>query len=165
MDRLQDELQEATPQTGVLDSLQGQLQEQLSEETMYSDTYQDSVVAKDTLDAEMKTLKAQLTEADSAVSEHENKIKKAKNREVRLEEIRQKAVFEKNEFYAKIKDAEEARDALHSDRDVQRQTILEHTEQAQKISDRVAIDDGETGDSLQAKLTALLEQIERSKRE
>jgi chromosome segregation ATPase len=165
VEKLQDELEAATPQTGTLEALQTLLKEQQAADRLHAATFQDSVVAKDQINREQHVLKRQLSEMDAVLEEIEAKIAKANARVVKLEEKRHQAVLAKNDKIARIEDAKERLQEIQTECDEQAEIVTNYTTQAQAVSGRVAIDAGETADSLDKRLTAMRRTIERNESE
>ena len=162
---LQDELEADTPQTGTLENLEADLQKEEDENKSLAQQYQLGSAEKERLNIEQRNLKSQVDAADGRISECEAKITKADGRKGKLGVERHSIVLKKNEAYADIADSEQRKQALEQARDTQATQVAVFVEGASKVSDRVAIDPGETAESLDAKLRKLGEQLLKAQRE
>jgi chromosome segregation ATPase len=162
IERLNDELDADTPQTGTVEALQRALAEQQDAHALQSATYQDSVVAKDQAGREQKQLLQEMNQMDADLEELETRIKKAEANLVKLEESRIQAVYAKNDKIARIDDAKQRLEALRTEHDEQVQVVEDYTSKAGEVSARVAVDAGETTESLDKRLAAMRREIERN---
>jgi chromosome segregation ATPase len=162
IDRLKDELDSDTPQTGTLEALQRALSEQKDAHALQSATYQDSVVAKDQAGREQRQLLQEMTQMDAELEEIEARIAKAEGNLVKLEETRIQAVYAKNDKIARVDDAKQRLDALQTEHGEQGQVVEDYTGKAGEVSPRVAVDPGETTESLDKRLSAMRREIERN---
>jgi chromosome segregation ATPase len=160
--RLEDDLQAETPQTGTLEALQRDLEEQQEAHRLHSETYQDSIIAKDQAGAEQKQLLQQMNEMDIELKDLEARIAKANERVTKLNEVRIQAVMAKNECYASIEDAKRTLEHIQAERNEQADIVKDHTEKASEVSLRVPVDSGETTESLDKRLMAMRREIERN---
>jgi chromosome segregation ATPase len=162
---LQDELEADTPQTGTLENLETDLKKEEDEKKSLTQQYQLGLTEKERLNAEQRNLKSQVDAVDERISELDAKIMKIDERKQKLTDERYSIVLKKNEAYSKIADSEQRKQALEQARDNQATTVAVFVEGASKVSDRVAIDPGETATSLDAKLHKLGEQLSKAQRE
>ncbi|KIW02792.1 uncharacterized protein PV09_05853 [Verruconis gallopava] len=162
---LKDELEADTPQRGLLEQYEQQLEDAKETEQMNINTYQDSVLEKDRLNAEQRPIKTELDKLQSEIEMLEERIKKA---ELRLEKAKDKCEIERrrtNQSHELVKDAEAAKTNLEKKREEQEKLVADFTEQAEQVSRRVPIDDGETVESLEAKLLRLQREQARQRDE
>jgi hypothetical protein len=160
--RLEDDLQAETPQTGILEALQRDLEEQQEAHRLHAETYQDSIIAKDQAGTEQKQLLHEMNLMDVALRDLEARITKANDRATKLNEARIQAVMAKNEGHAKIEDATKTLEEIEAERNEQADIVKDHTEKASEVSLRVPVDSGETTESLDKKLLAMRKEIERN---
>jgi structural maintenance of chromosomes protein 6 len=152
---LKDKLEADTPQEQALEGLEKDLAEAEEELTLNQSMYQDSVNEKDKLSAENKPIRTQLNDMESELAEIEERINHAERAYNKAAQKRETKQFETNRKHEEVGDAEKTKERLIRDRDAQVSLVQDFDNEAQKISSRIPIDDGETTDSLEAKLNKL----------
>lgn len=162
---LQYELEADTPQTGTLENFEADLKKEEDEKKSLAEQYQLGAAEKERLNAEQRSLKSRVDAVHERISELDAKIMKVDGRKRKLGDERHSIVLKKNEAYAMIADSEQRKQALEQARDNQATTVTVFIEGASKVSDRVAIDPGESATSLDAKLHKLGEQLSKAQRE
>lgn len=162
--RLRDELEEATPQTGLLDNYREELVKALEQETVHANQYQDQINERDRLNRTQRELKDQDSEINGKLHSAERDIQKAETRHQKFEERRLQSVLKKNEAFQSVEDAQNML-KQHQDR---RERALEEVEnvtaQASDHCERVPLDRGKTTADFENSYTVLQQTIERSKR-
>jgi ATP-dependent RNA helicase DDX6/DHH1 len=164
-ERLQDELEANAIQDGRLDALKAALQEAEEEKTILENSYGDGVVSRDKLNAIASELNAQLRSFDEQIQDLAAKIKKAEMNASRQMQARHTALQEKNQAISAVQDAKDAKRQEEARRRAQAQHTLEFAGQAANVGPRVAIDPGETAESLDKKLSKLVEDVNRFERQ
>ncbi|KAH0562577.1 hypothetical protein GP486_002744 [Trichoglossum hirsutum] len=164
-ERLQDELERDTAQDGRLQALEGFLREAEEDMAIIEGSYEEAVTQKDKLNAVAKDLSSQMKEVDSELADIEAKIKKTEARALKLSQIRQTSLMEKNLAFQKIDDAKLEKTRAENKRETQANRVEEFVEQARKVSERVPVDPGETPGSLDKKLDKLTNDLDRFNRE
>ena len=152
---LKDELQADTPQEQALEQLEAALKDAQEEQQMNENTYGDAVVEKDRLNAEQRPVKDKLNEIQQKLEEIGERIEEAKKKLHQAEDKRAAELLQTNKGHEAVKDAEKAKERLEKDRDHQLGMVDSFTEQAEQVSPRIPIDEGETIDTLDAKLRRL----------
>lgn len=155
VEHLQDELEAATPRTGVLEALEAQLQNAKETRQMHENAMQDAVEAKGTLDGKQRELKDQINTLQKEIQEIGARITKATVKIHKSAEQRHNALLEKNLAYERTQDAKGEIEVLQKKRAGQEERIADFAVQASSISPRVPIDANETPNSLDAKLDRL----------
>jgi len=161
VERLQDELEADTPQTGVLEALETDLQNAKEAKQMQENAMQDALEEKEKLDRKQHELKQQLNASQKETQEIEAKINKATAKIHKLAEKRHTALLEKNRAFQLIQDAKDEKDVLQEKRAKQEERIAEFATQASSICARVPVDANETPNSLDAKLSRLIKDKQR----
>lgn len=155
VERLQDELEAATPQTGVLEVLEAQLQNAKETKQMHENAMQDAMEAKVILDEKQRGLKDQLSTLQKEIQEIEAKATKTTAKIHKSAELRHHALLEKNLAHERVQDAKAQKESLQEKRASQVERIADFAAQASSISPRVPVDANETTNSLDAKLDRL----------
>jgi len=159
--KLKDTLEEATPQTGVLEELERQLAEHAETKKINENQYQDIVNEKDRLNAEQREKKTEMDAVQEEIDEINTRIEKAKSRLQKLQDRRQDVVRAKNEVFARLEDAQREKINRESELDHREKEVQDFTTQAELVSPRIRVDPGETATSIEAKLDRLNEEKER----
>jgi chromosome segregation ATPase len=162
---LNDQLEEATPQNGILDTYEEELKDAQEAETQHSNTYQDVCSAKYQLNDEQKNLKNQLTNIDRKLEEAESKIKRAQAQEEKLDKKRFDATLAKNAAVAAVDDAKQLLVRSQVERDKEQQSLEEFTVKASEISRRVPLERGKTTKDLEERYIRYLDLIAKSQKE
>jgi chromosome segregation ATPase len=165
LEKLQDELTSKTPQTGVVDSYNRQLEEARESVERDENAYSDSVVEKDRLNLVARELKDQLNKANDAIRELEAQVRKAEKQAQKAETARQNATFVKNEAYGRISDAQIQEQRLQQEREEQMEQVEYFQDQASNVSARVAVDPTETVKTLEEKLKRFKQIIDANNEE
>jgi len=165
VERLQEELEAATPQTGVLDQLRDQLKAAQEEADINLTTFSAATAKKDDLHESQRPLKARIDTVQGEINEVKARVQKAKTRAQKLEVKRHEVLLKKNEAIHVVEDAKEAKTAYEQQLEEQQNVVATYINEATKVSARVGIDEGMTCDSLEALLDELLKQKERARRE
>lgn len=155
VDELQDALDRDVIEEGRLDVLKEHLAEAKEEVTTHEASYEDSVVAIDKAKEASKGSRDQMTTLDARIAEMEAHISKADNKATRVSAQRDGALHLKNSAYESIDKAVLYKETVEKQRAGKVDVVAQFTEQANNICARVAVDAGETGDSLDKKLKKL----------
>jgi structural maintenance of chromosomes protein 6 len=162
--RIQDRLEEATPQTGVLEEYEKKLNEAKEEKRMHSDSYQLAVTAIDDKNAEQRELKAEMDSMDSDISIIKKKVSLAETDANKLDTARQDRSFTKNRAIANLREAENQKEVKEQERDRIKQVVEEVATKAAEYFERVPVDSGETYDTLQRKFDKLQKDLQEAQR-
>ena len=154
-EELQHHLEEQTPQGGKIEALERQLEEAENDKDLHSNSFQDAINELDKLRETLRKQEDLVATAQQEVDQRKAKIERATKKVEKSAERRHKALLEKNQAYELIKDAETDRNAHFQMRDAQAARITDFMEKASGISERVAVDPGETAVSLDRKLVKL----------
>lgn len=164
IDRLTDALEEATPQTGVLEELESQLKEHTETLEMNVAQYDDLIAERARINAEQKTKKKKMDAIQAEINEFATRITKAERRLEKAQNHRDEVVKDKNSAFAHLARAEQSMVQYQSSREEQLREVEDYTRQASAIVGRVRVDPGETGTSIETKLTKLQEDKVRHER-
>jgi structural maintenance of chromosomes protein 6 len=162
--QLQDKLEEATPQSGVLERLENQLKEAKAAKELLNNSWMDSVTQLDELNALNRELKEQMDAWDSNITIIKKKVSKADRDAQNLDVRRQDLVLNKNQAVADKRSAESDKEAREKDCDEEKEKLAKHTESALKYFERIPVDKGETYDSLDAKYKRLHKDLSDAQR-
>ena len=161
VEELQDALDRDAIEEGRLDALKRFLGEAEEEKTMHEASYEESVNAIDKVTEAMRTLREQMLEIDARIAEAEAKVLRAESKANRLENQRLIALQAKNKALEIVEAEQSRKRAQEKELDEKRQTVYSFIEQASAICARVAVDPGETGDSIDAKLKKLVADLKK----
>jgi structural maintenance of chromosomes protein 6 len=165
VNRLQDELEEDTPQTGLLEALEGQLAEAKDSAQTHTHAYDDCTEARAKIDAKQKELKPKMDQALLQVKEVEARIAKADKKATEASDARERILRRKNEAYAHADDLKRQRQEAEEKREAQKAEVEDYESKASRYCARVAVDPGSTWQSLEKKINALHEQQARQERQ
>ncbi|EHA20131.1 hypothetical protein ASPNIDRAFT_209198 [Aspergillus niger ATCC 1015] len=161
VEELIDALDREAPEDGRLDGLRTALQEAEEEKHLNEGSLKD---ATDAMEAMMKTLKAikqELAAKDAEIAIVQEELKVVQDAERKADEERRKRINDKNAAAERIEDRKRDRDRIKDKREEIAARILDFSEKANIICDRVAIEEGETAASLDRKLERLHNDIKR----
>jgi len=164
VESLKEELEREAPQVGLLDSLKTQLTEAEEEQTLHQRQLEEATQEKSRQGQKAATLKHELDACDRRVNEVSAKITKAKDKIARLTTQRERVLREKNEAIATVHDAKRDKQTGVDERAELAAHVDHFVEQATKISARVAVDPGETCNSLDKKIDRWREDLGRAER-
>lgn len=163
-EELQDLLEQNQVEEGKLDSLQNQLKEAEDEESTYAGSYQDFVTEKDKIYENVKQTRAQMAEMDKSIEEAQNGVRRAEIKAAELADKRETALRDKNTAHEQVTRMK-LRQAQHEQaRDEEIERTEDYLRQANEICARVAVDEGETGESLEVKIHKLEKDLENAER-
>lgn len=155
VEELQDALDRDVIEEGRLDVLKEHLAEVNEEVTTHEASYEDSVVAIDKIKESMKSSRERMTLLDARISEAEAHTNKAENKATRVSTQRDGALYLKNSAYESIDRAMLHKETVEKKRADQVGRVARYTDQASNVCERVPVDEGETGESLDKKLKKL----------
>lgn len=140
VEALQNEIESNRPQDGRLQELERQLQEKRDDHENSESAYQDSVVAKDSLNEAAQTLKAELDAAQREYDDAANRLERAERKFDTASGSRTDALAEKNRAINAINNAKNYVEALEKKRDDQRKHKDDFVEAAQQICHRIPVE-------------------------
>lgn len=161
VEKLQDALDQDAIEEGRLDALKENLAEAEEEKATYAGQYEESVIASDNAKAALREKKEQMAAIDVRIGEAMAKLEKAKGRLIKIQEQRHKALQQKNAAIETVKRAKDKLALMETERDEKIEVVKHFTEQAALICARVPVDAGETGSSLDRKLSKLDADVKR----
>ncbi|KAI9752799.1 MAG: hypothetical protein M4579_005474 [Chaenotheca gracillima] len=159
--RMQDELEQDNAEDGRLEALRAGLQEAEEDVRVHRGSFEDSIAAKDRLNAIARSLRAQLQGIDGEIAEHEAKRKKAEAKQLKASNIRQSTLQEKNAAFQKVEDKKGDKERITQRRDAAAERVREFTEKASQVCERVPVGRAETVDSLEKKYERFSKDLER----
>jgi len=158
VEELQDQIEQSTVNAGRLDALQTQLREAKENLGQAENSYQDAIIAKDNIGNANRQVKNDLDQADREVAEAESNLRKVDARARTHAENRSSALRDKNlaENYinAASKEHEDAQLSLERKRD----NLAVMVREANKICNRIEIEEGQTFESIDARIKKLAAQ-------
>ncbi|PYH95203.1 DNA repair protein Rad18 [Aspergillus ellipticus CBS 707.79] len=161
IEELTDALEGEAVEDGRLDVLRATLHEAEEEKGINEGSLKDSMDAMDKMIKTLKAIKQDLSVKDAEIAVIAEELKVAQNEEHLTKEKRRKIISDKNAAIERINDSRQDRDRVRSKREEVVALILDYSEKASVISPRVAIDEGETGASLDKKLDKLESEMKR----
>lgn len=164
VNQLKDQLEEATPQTGLLDSYREELKSAESDEEILSNQFQDFVIEKRKLNAQGRELKDKLNEIDKELELAEQDVRNVQARHDDLERKRYNLLLEKNRAVQAAEDAQTRLRGLQNRRQELQDELQSATAQAGEHSERVPLDRGKSTKDFENALTQLLKTIEDAKK-
>ncbi|TLD20156.1 putative DNA repair protein Rad18 [Venturia nashicola] len=162
--QLKDQLEEATPQTGLLDSYREGLKTAESDEEILSNQLQDFVIEKKKLNAQARELKDKLNDIDSELEAADREVRNVQARHDDLEQKRYQLLLEKNRAVQAVEDAQTRLQGLQTGRQEMQDDLLSVTAEASEHSERVPLDRGKSTEDFENELKVLLKTIEDSKK-
>ncbi|RAH53861.1 DEAD-domain-containing protein [Aspergillus piperis CBS 112811] len=161
VEELKDALDREAPEDGRLDGLRTTLQEAEEERHLNEGSLNDATDAMEGLMKELKAIKQELAAKDAEIAIVQEELKVAQDAERKADEERRKRINDKNAAAERIEDRKRDRDRVKNKRDEIAVRIVDFSEKANIICDRVAIEEGETAASLDRKLERLHNDIKR----
>ncbi|KAL2039575.1 hypothetical protein N7G274_007847 [Stereocaulon virgatum] len=156
VDELQDALDNDRVEEGRLEALKEQLEDAKEDKSTYEASYGESVVAKDKNNESLMNTRDKMASMDAQIKEAEAKIFKAESKATRCANQRQAALRDMNAAFENVNAAKEERGTYTVEREQHVKIVEDFTKQASDFCQRVPVDHGETGDSIERK-TAKLE--------
>ena len=158
---LQDALDRDAIEEGRLDALKAFLAEAEEEKSTHEGSYEESINAIDKVTDAMKTSRELMSELDARIAEAEAKVLKAESKAAKLENQRLAALQAKNKALEVIEEEHRRKRAKEQEREEKTETVRSFIEQANAICPRVAVDPGETGESIDNKLKKLVADLKK----
>lgn len=162
--QLKDQLEEATPQTGLLDSYREELRTAESDEAILSNQFEDFVIEKRRLNAQARELKDKLNEIDNELEAAEQEVRNVQARHDTLEQKRYDLLLEKNRAVQAAEDAQTRLQGLQASRQEIQEDLQSVTAEASEHSERVPLDRGKSTKDFENSLKVLLKNIEDAKK-
>lgn len=143
-----------------LQGLRGEMQKAQENQEQYGQQYGELAVEKGELNRAAKAAKTVLEQARASCSNFDSRIKKASDKVLRLESLRNITVQEKNAAHQNVEEAKVGREQAERSRDRQKQHVEDYIEQATNICpERVFIPENETFQSLERKFEAIKDKL------
>ncbi|XRM43323.1 Structural maintenance of chromosomes protein 6 [Aspergillus tubingensis] len=161
VEELMDALDREAPEDGRLDGLRTTLQEAEEERHLNEGSLNDATDAMEAMMKKLKAIKQELAAKDAEIAIVQEELKVAQDAERKADEERRKRINDKNAAAERIEDRKRNRDRVKNKRDEIAVRIVDFSEKANIICDRVAIEEGETAASLDRKLERLHNDIKR----
>lgn len=152
VDELQDALDQDAVEEGRLDVLKDQLTEAKEEKCTHEASYGESVIAKDKSNELLRTSREQMASKDAYIEEAKAKVRKAESKTERCASKRSSALRDKNAAFDSLESEKLEREQYEREREEESQRVDEFTRKANEICPRLAVDKGETCDSIDLKL-------------
>ncbi|KAH1786680.1 hypothetical protein KXW64_003998 [Aspergillus fumigatus] len=162
VEELTDALERETVEDGHLDVLRTTLQEAETEKHLNEGSLKDSVDAMDAIMRKLKATKQELSAKDAEISTLQEELRVAQGEEHLVQDKRRKIIGLKNTAIERVNDIKLNRTRIQQEKDRVAARVVEYEEKASLVSPRVAIDEGETANSLSKKLERLHGDLQRS---
>lgn len=141
--------------------MKGFLKEAQDEKVAHEGSFGDSVIALDKVKELMRNSKDQMAAIDLQIAEAEAKILKAESKALKASNQRITALQSKNAAIEEVQTCQESKKDVRRRRDEKVAQVADFAEQASNICPRVPVDPGETGDSLDQKLSKLTADLKK----
>lgn len=161
---LKDQLEEATPQTGLLDSYREELRTAESDEGILSNQFEDFVIEKRRLNGQARELKEKLTEIDNELESAEQEVRNVQARHDNLERRRYNLLLEKNVSVQAVEDAQTRLQGLQTTLQEAHDQLQSITAEASGHSERVPLDRGKSTQDFEKSYAVLQKTIEEAKK-
>ena len=165
VEELQDMLDQDVVEEGRLEALKGQLDEAEEDVQVQEASYQDSVIAKDAASALLQECERKLDAAEGSIKDFEKQVEKAESKSTQRINDRSARLREKNDAIAALDLVRAKKEKMLDLRREQDNIFMEFQEQARQISSRVAVDVGETGESLDRKYLKIQRDLKNSQKQ
>ncbi|KAF7164957.1 hypothetical protein CNMCM5623_009335 [Aspergillus felis] len=162
VEELTDALERETVEDGHLDVLRATLQEAEAEKRLNEGSLKDSVDAMDAMMRKLKATKQELSAKDAEISTLQEELRVAQGEEHLVQDKRRKIIGLKNTAIERVNDIKLNRTRIQQEKDCVAARVVEYDEKASLVSPRVAIDEGETVNTLSKKLERLHRDLQRS---
>jgi chromosome segregation ATPase len=159
VEKLESELDGDDVEDGRLEALKGYLADAEGDVKVYEDTFKNSVIEKDKLNAISAAKKRELEAVKERVADHEAKLNKARVKLRNVTSAQRMALTEKNGAIERIEKLRAEVVGFERERDEQAQVVEDHIRQASEICARVPVPEGETRASLASKFDRLNQKI------
>jgi hypothetical protein len=161
VEELTDALERDTVQDGRLDVLKAALQDAEGEKRVSQGSFDESVAAMSAIKARLRATRREIMSKDTEIEAQNEQVNIAESESSKVKEQRRLALAEKNTAVTRVDDLRLARSRIVIKRDEVAARILDYSEQASIVSPRVAVDEGETPNSLDHKLERLQKDLDR----
>lgn len=161
---LQDALDQDAIEEGRLDSLKLTLSEAEADKVTYEDSYGECVNARDALRDTLSSINSRLKRFEEAIREAEAKSLKAEHKFNQRSGERRAALQEKNNALEALDKAKRNKEESLRERHDQLERVEEFTVQASAVSVRVAVEQGESEESLNRKYQKLENDLQSAER-
>jgi hypothetical protein len=162
VEELTDALERETVEDGHLDVLRTTLQEAEAEKRLNEGSLKDSVDAMDAMMRKLKATKQELSAKDAEISTLQEELRVAQGEEHLVQDKHSKIIGLKNTAIERVNDIKLNRTRIQQEKDRLAARVVEYEEKASLVSPRVAIDEGETANTLSKKLERLHGDLQRS---
>lgn len=161
VDLLEDAIKDDSVENGRLDQLRILLQDAKNENTVHENSYQDSVIDRDDKKQLLDQARDKCSEMDNQISRAEAGVEKAKVAAQTADKKRSRDLGDKNNAFAHIEDAQADRATLERRMREVEEEVVNYTEQARQVCERVNLPEGETAESLGRKFEKLKAELKR----
>lgn len=160
--KLSDELEEATPQTGVLEEFERKLAEEQARKELITNQYAALLADVSGKKRDQKERHDEMKKMDENINIIKEKVKKAQSEVSKLEIARSDQLIKKNRAAQDVRFAETAVETEEGAIQAEREKLAEVVEQASSYFERVPVDRGETYDSLNRKFEKMEAELKKA---
>lgn len=165
LDRLESELEKATPDEAAIQVRESELAEAQEEFKNCKDVYEDVVMRKIELGDENKANKREMDDAQKLVADLRSRLDKAHLTVRTLQGTREEELKNKNIAIEQVAEAEKVKKTWQEELLESQQSLAEVTEGATSICERVFVPPNLTSDDLQQKMVSMAKTREDAERE
>ena len=158
---LEDAIKEDSVESGKLEQLREAMQKSIDEKAVHENSYGDSVNNRDEKKRLLDAARTKCNTADKVVEEAEAIANKAKSAAQGASQKRSVDLGEKNNAYARITDAEKDQASMQERMQAIEESVVDITEQARQISERVNVPRGENYETLKRKFEKLGSEVKK----
>jgi structural maintenance of chromosomes protein 6 len=160
-EELRDLLEKDSVGDGRLDALRESLRETEEEMHLHQGSYADGLNALNSIMEKLGATERELATKNSGIDALSAQVKTAESERARVLNERRKALEDKNTAIKRVDDMKQEKTRIEHKREQLVNRILDYSEKASMVSPRVAIDKGETTNSLDKKLDRLHKDLQR----
>ena len=165
VDELQDALDQDAVEEGRLDVLKDQLTEAKEEKSTHEASYGESIIAKDKNNELLRTSREQMASKDAFIEEAKANVRKAESKTERCASKRSSALRDKNAAFVSLESEKLERAQYEREREEESQRVDEFIRQANETCPRLAVDEGETCDSIDLKLEKFSKDLKEAEKQ
>ncbi|KAF2011722.1 P-loop containing nucleoside triphosphate hydrolase protein [Aaosphaeria arxii CBS 175.79] len=164
VDELEDELNTATPDAGLIEQLEASLQKVQEEKTFAEEQYQDTVLEMDKVDTQAANCKSALEDVQRDISQLNVELGKANTKADKMKSKREADLREMNKAHERARLAEENKAEWEHKRGEKLVIVEDIRRQANEICSRVEVPAGATSEGLIKKRETMIKTREETQR-
>lgn len=160
-EELKDALDKETVKDGHLSVLQATLEEAQEEKRLNERSYSDIVGAMDDIMQKIQDIEQEMTTHDPTISALRDEVQVAQSEAHKVADKRRRVLSDKNAAFGRTEGMKRERDGINQKRTEITSKILDYSEKASMVSERIEVGQGETPASLDKKLDRFRRDLQR----